>query len=198
MKPLLFLCLFIFASWGHDYCAAADPATGDKSRQKADTLESRKAEAPITSAFLRLYADPDPEVSLGAMLVSAHAGFPDSKPLVEYIRAHRAKHEAPYERTIKNYAVAWLQYGNDEAANLVFAREFPDKPEDLLALLNFEERIKSPPFSYLLEALLILADSGGDAADNREAKKKKVKLKEVAGDWGTFASQLNRFDELGY
>ena len=152
---------------------------------------------PITAAFLKLYADPNPEVSLGAMLMSAHAGFPHPEPLIAYIKSHRSKNEQEPERTIKNYALAWLQWGNNEQDNLTFVVEFPETEEQFGKLMHLEQTVKSPPISYLLEALLTLAYSGGEDESTKEALKKKDILSKNVGT-GWIGAQLSSFEELGY
>lgn len=142
--------------------------------------------SPISAAFLRLYSDNDKEISLGSMLLSAHAGFEDCDILIDYIKNNRYKKEDIIERTIKNYAYSFLQYGTDKKANEKFIKEFPNNKNDLNALLEFEGKIKSPPFSYLLEGLLIFAKNG-----NKEALIKINELHKLVNGWGWVQMQLD-------
>lgn len=161
----------------------------------AFAANSDSKNAPITNAFLALYADPEAEVRLGAMLVSAHAGFHEWGLLVNYIKKHRYSAESPVERTFKNYAVALLQGCMNEDDNLKFVMEFPNNKDDLTKLFTFESKFKAPPTSYLLEQLLIFAYSGGTEPYNLQAKKTIKHLQKVIGDWGFYGTQLNTFDE---
>ncbi len=126
-------------------------------------LPNEMPPTPITKAFLHLYEDNEMEVRLGAMLVSGHAGFRQWKPLVQALEQGRSHAESITEATFRNYALALLQGNNNDADNLRFVNEFPDKPKELMELFSFEERFKAPPFSYLLELLLAYAYTGGTA-----------------------------------
>ncbi|WP_027187424.1 hypothetical protein [Desulfovibrio cuneatus] len=181
---LLFLCIVCTASLTIISPGHARPP-----------LPNELPPTPITKAFLRLYEDKEMEVRLGAMLVSGHAGFDQDKPLVQALKQGRKQPESLTETTFRNYAIALLQGNNNDADNLRFVQEFPEKPDELMELFAFEKRFKAPPSSYLLELLLTYGCYGGDDQISIKAKKKVQVLQQRIGDWGYYGEQLDTCKE---
>lgn len=142
----------------------------------------------LEDALLALYADPDPKISAGAVLLTIDALERDR--LLDCLKRRvRAPHSPLFAKVVYSFGIARWERDNRERQQ-AFIRIFPQTPEDMLALLEFEDSVRAAVYSMVVDYLFTLAHSP-DAATRQAARKKIARAaKAYAACWAR-----EQFDE---
>lgn len=133
----------------------------------------------LADALLELYADPNPEISAGAMLLTSCVY--DNEPLLTYIKKHPRETDPPYARIIRVFLLAKWDHHNKNA-QLEFIRQFPATQDALGELIGFEEKVCAAVKSPVIKWLFHLAYSQ-DTEVRRKAREKIHQARPFADGW---------------
>lgn len=140
----------------------------------------------IHKALLDLFASPDEQTRLGAMMLSVF--LLENDEITASIRASRSAQDNVIARTVKNYALAhWEFDGNSE--RLRFINEFPEEPADFVRVLRFDSDFTPTVSGYMIIALMDLSDCRNPKEVRTAAREKMARL-ESTQDKAGWAAEI--------
>lgn len=133
----------------------------------------------LADALMELYADPDPEISAGAMLLTKDTyAYPT---LLPYVKQSIKIDDPPYVKAVKTFLTAKWEF-DDKKSQLAFIRQFPATQEEMGDLIGFEGEVRAAAHSPLIDYLFNLAES--EDHEVRQCARRKIRqAKPFADGW---------------